>query len=68
MISDETDFEPPLSPQQSAECDIAESELIDLVCAASFHWFEVIDQIEKSKIDPANVEKNYKAILLVMGN
>ncbi len=47
-VSGESDIETLSSPCQSTECDIAESELLDLVRASSFNWFEVIDRIDES--------------------
>lgn len=62
VTSDESDIEPPISSHQLAECDITDIELINLVRQSSCNWFEVIDQLENSKIDLASVEK-YEALL-----
>lgn len=64
VTSDESDFEPSVSPRRAAECDIADSELLDLVRASSFNWFEVIDHLAtNSRIDQASVEQKYEALL-----
>lgn len=43
VTSDESDIKPSVSPRQAAECDIADTELLNLVRALSYIWFEVTD-------------------------